>query len=109
MSTDAARKGRVDEHDGRADRQRQQIVDEFAIMATDRCSGECCLEHVSAPRIDLVEDKLGASARGENGRSEEHTSELQSLMRNSYAVSGLKSKMRSKEHPSDLHSLMRIQ
>src|SRR3546814_1528413 len=67
MSTDAARKGRVDEHDGRADRQRQQIVDEFAIMATDRCSGECCLEHVSAPRIDLVEDKLGASARGENG------------------------------------------
>lgn len=67
MSTDAARKGRVDEHGGRADRQRQQIVDEFAIMATDRCSGECCLEHGSAPRIDLVEDKLGASARGENG------------------------------------------
>src|SRR3546814_18136962 len=67
MSTDAARKGRIDEHDCRADRQRQQIVDEFAIMATDRCSGECCLAPGSAPRIELVEDNLGASARGDNG------------------------------------------
>src|SRR3546814_1823233 len=33
----------------------------------------------------LVQHRLGA-----NGRSEEHTSELQSLMRNSYADSGLK-------------------
>src|SRR3546814_1040565 len=32
-------------------------------------------------------------ARAVEGRSEEHTSELQSLMRNSYAVFGLKKKM----------------
>src|SRR3546814_9481942 len=34
-----------------------------------------------------------------NGRSEEHTSELQSLMRNSYAVLCLKKKKHNNQHP----------
>src|SRR3546814_998130 len=37
-------------------------------------------------------------ARGEVGRSEEHTSELQSLMRNSYAVYCLKKKKYNKDN-----------
>src|SRR3546814_4814090 len=36
----------------------------------------------------------------DTGRSEEHTSELQSLMRNSYAVFGLKKKKRKKNKQS---------
>src|SRR3546814_14647613 len=41
---------------------------------------------------DLVLElrRLGIGTGGSGGRSEEHTSELQSLMRNSYAVSCLK-------------------
>src|SRR3546814_4036791 len=51
---------------------------------------ECALGHgegwkPQAPRACHVVD-----ARGRAGRSEEHTSELQSLMRISYAVFGLK-------------------
>src|SRR3546814_1360029 len=45
---------------------------------------------------DLLLDALWLAMRGrrdaEAGRSEEHTSELQSLMRSSYAVFGLKKK-----------------
>src|SRR3546814_1905335 len=47
-------------------------------------------------------------------RSEEHTSELQSLMRTSYAVFCLKKKTKTctatnkKENQSELHSIMRI-
>src|SRR3546814_7412019 len=40
----------------------------------------------------------------QNGRSEEHTSELQSLMRNSYAVFCLK-----KKKPSQKHSKNRLE
>src|SRR3546814_4821945 len=38
---------------------------------------------------------------GRHGRSEEHTSELQSLMRNSYAVFCLKKKNKKKENTDD--------
>src|SRR3546814_3111864 len=41
---------------------------------------------------------LEVSGRGSEGRSEEHTSELQSLMRTSYAVFCLKKKKRKKDH-----------
>src|SRR3546814_8707703 len=40
----------------------------------------------------------GARARDRDDRSEEHTSELQSLMRNSYAVLCLKKKTKKREH-----------
>src|SRR3546814_2678550 len=42
-------------------------------------------------------DELGLEAAVRGGRSEEHTSELQSLMRNSYAVFCLKKK-KNKKH-----------
>src|SRR3546814_10831396 len=44
------------------------------------------------PRFDLQIDHLGKPGRPHAGRSEEHTSELQSLMRTSYAVFCLKKK-----------------
>src|SRR3546814_4481140 len=42
----------------------------------------------------------------ENTRSEEHTSELQSLMRNSYAVFCLKKQTRTRHTPTSRHTLV---
>src|SRR3546814_10208332 len=42
------------------------------------------------------------------GRSEEHTSELQSLMRNSYAVFCLKKKTQTKQYPHKHHTNTKI-
>src|SRR3546814_3362369 len=44
------------------------------------------------------------SAGKERGRSEEHTSELQSLMRNSYAVFCLKKKNKQQSHIKNQHN-----
>src|SRR3546814_4412399 len=78
-------------------------------MGTDRTSAEICLQGVG-PLTDLialdahdprdaavqtgndVPDLVDFADAGFNGRSEEHTSELQSLMRLSYAVFCLKKK-----------------
>src|SRR3546814_10424075 len=52
-------------------------------------------EHVNTALVDRADDRGGAGhriMRGGGRRSEEHTSELQSLMRIPYAVSGLKKK-----------------
>src|SRR3546814_2859957 len=43
------------------------------------------------------------SSTGSTVRSEEHTSELQSLMRNSYAVFCLEKKMKKKQHLGSVH------
>src|SRR3546814_7271248 len=51
------------------------------------------------PKIPLSRDKLMELARGR--RSEEHTSELQSLMRISYAVFCLKKKTRNKHNSNN--------
>src|SRR3546814_3225411 len=48
--------------------------------------------------IDKDERRLTQVFRSRVERSEEHTSELQSLMRNSYAVFCLKKKIRTKHH-----------
>src|SRR3546814_3725762 len=55
----------------------------------------------SAPRSDpvAIDRRLPRSA-GISSRSEEHTSELQSLMRNSYAVFCLKKKKKSTQYQS---------
>src|SRR3546814_7080499 len=53
-------------------------------------------------KVDTVEHLLSAMAGLGIDRSEEHTSELQSLMRNSYAVFCLK----KKKHTSELKSIM---
>src|SRR3546814_3184781 len=62
----------------------------------------------SAGDYDLAGFCVGAVERGEQltgekvaPRSEEHTSELQSLMRISYAVFCLKKKKQTKNHPHD--------
>src|SRR3546814_5762404 len=51
------------------------------------------------------QDLAGRSLRRTGGRSEEHTSELQSLMRNSYAVFCLKKKKKQKRQ-TKMHSLV---
>src|SRR3546814_2944664 len=71
-----------------ADPARRVEPDRFDIL---HGSEACRLEHAAHCRLDA-----GAAAAGEfdgeQGRSEEHTSELQSLMRTSYAVFCLKKK-----------------
>src|SRR3546814_9818226 len=51
----------------------------------------------AAPEL-MVDGEMHADAALSQGRSEEHTSELQSLMRISYAVFCLKKKKKSKQH-----------
>src|SRR3546814_2783810 len=58
----------------------------------DQCAQRLCAG--SLPGIAAAEGRI-ARARGQETRSEEHTSELQSLMRISYAVFCLKKKQQS--------------
>src|SRR3546814_4514199 len=58
-------------------------------------------------RADLVPINLGRDRTHlleHNPRSEEHTSELQSLMRISYAVFCLKNKNTIRQHPQEEHT-----
>src|SRR3546814_9047987 len=57
--------------------------------------GEAALHRFDVARLDRVEKTLRHCA---NVRSEEHTSELQSLMRISYAVFCLKKKKKNTQH-----------
>src|SRR3546814_1146016 len=63
-------------------------------VAPSRCRRACSRRSAARNRIDPVGAHLGAMAFAAN-RSEEHTSELQSLMRISYAVFCLKKKTNS--------------
>src|SRR3546814_10783411 len=56
------------------------------------------------PAERIVAQFRGRVALGEIGRSEEHTSELQSLMRSSYAVFCLKKKKKKKKHKENERS-----
>src|SRR3546814_2882230 len=71
-------------------------LDELLIGARDVGGGddEAVARTLDEPLLHLVGDLLRAADEGDLGaaRSEEHTSELQSLMRNSYAVFCLKKK-----------------
>src|SRR3546814_3384578 len=60
----------------------------------------CCKrhEHIQAEFIRLAASQVGHPALAD-ARSEEHTSELQSLMRISYAVFCLKKKKKQTKHP----------
>src|SRR3546814_2528563 len=51
------------------------------------------LDHLGVSKAVLVGHSMGGRLVAELARSEEHTSELQSLMRNSYAVFCLKTKI----------------
>src|SRR3546814_4643715 len=62
--------------------------DDQTVMASDSSQIDCTASARDLTRISLVEDEF---------RSEEHTSELQSLMRISYAVFCLKKKKKTKQ------------
>src|SRR3546814_4750729 len=64
--------------------------------------GFCNHVPVPDPKIRLTFDKLFTIC-SKSRRSEEHTSELQSLMRISYAVFCLKNKKRSTQPKSTIH------
>src|SRR3546814_1601180 len=70
-----------------------------AWLLPDRCRGGG--QHAQVV-IVVVEERDGQR------RSEEHTSELQSLMRNSYAGFCLKKKKKKKDHMYKLHTQMII-
>src|SRR3546814_2257694 len=63
--------------------------------ACDRAAAEARARAVPVRRLDRGRDRPGAD---EHARSEEHTSELQSLMRISYAVFCLKKKKNKKNN-----------
>src|SRR3546814_7413503 len=63
--------------------------------------------HQAAPRRQLHEGRPGLR-RGGRSRSEEHTSELQSLMRISYAVFCLKKKMIRQHKTTHTHRTQQI-
>src|SRR3546814_5808923 len=108
----AARRDDVAEHAASqsADDQARRAIGLFAIIIASRIAIDLVIvaKHIAAivvtAAIAAAKAAVGAaskghgggSRRGENGntpdRSEEHTSELQSLMRNSYAVFCLKKK-----------------
>src|SRR3546814_8221816 len=63
-----------------------ELLGELGYGAIEASDGAAAVDLLrSDVRIDLLVTDIGLSG-GMNGRSEEHTSELQSLMRNSYAV-----------------------
>src|SRR3546814_6220055 len=73
----------------------------------DRPSGSKRVESVRAERslkTPTVDTVWGSVAVGSVGRSEEHTSELQSLMRISYAVFCLKKKQRQNKQRAKSHT-----
>src|SRR3546814_5173108 len=69
--------------------QRAALFDRTAAAVRDQCA-----RHVGRAQVQSTH----ACRRQLTGRSEEHTSELQSLMRISYAVYCLKQKTKTKSH-----------
>src|SRR3546814_5250459 len=77
-------RGAGDEHVGaRRDRERGGVGIDAAVDLQP---------YVAARLVDHLADRLDLAELAGDERSEEHTSELQSLMRNSYAVFCLKKK-----------------
>src|SRR3546814_14532247 len=64
----------------------------FPYTTLFRSDAGCDRQPDRTGRGPLASDRAGQLSAGGEGRSEEHTSELQSLMRNSYAVFCLKKK-----------------
>src|SRR3546814_4735211 len=72
------------------------VADRHALRTGGECQRHAMLQDGLGKRMDIVErggeTALVEGAGAGRQRSEEHTSELQSLMRNSYAVLCLKQK-----------------
>src|SRR3546814_9904752 len=68
----------------------ETLADKFSVEQIDAVA--LIIRRVSSGRGFILGDETGIGKR-----SEEHTSELQSLMRNSYAVFCLKKKKKSKQ------------
>src|SRR3546814_2021629 len=77
----------------RSDRRHDRAVDHARLSGADRASGQ-----KQVPSADKDIGLLLRQAMDKVARSEEHTSELQSLMRISYAVSCLKKKKYTRRH-----------
>src|SRR3546814_4887694 len=69
-----------------------------AVLKEDPIASQLNLRFAGSNRTRAIKIKLEIDTNPPAGRSEEHTSELQSLMRISYAVFCLKQQTRSKEH-----------
>src|SRR3546814_7610784 len=78
---------------------RQNLIEQAAILIVQRIGSDCLdrLEHRKLAPFHGVENRVHL------GRSEEHTSELQSLMRISYAVFCLQKKNKLKSN-TDNHN-----
>src|SRR3546814_2042141 len=77
------------------------------IVAVAGLAGVVALRQPHHPAAAHVDRRIDLEARGIAHRSEEHTSELQSLMRTSYAVFCLKKKTNTKHqnyHSSNMYS-----
>src|SRR3546814_7787327 len=82
-------------HARRADRPRSWILDnELAVL----------LARDPGPDLPALQRQFDTHPKAPRKRSEEHTSELQSLMRNSYAVFCLKKKKKQYKKPTTLTS-----
>src|SRR3546814_6233496 len=81
---------RIEHRRAVADAARQYVIDHRAVHALDVTRP---LRRAASTRLESEQ----AAMRSRQTRSEEHTSELQSLMRNSYAVFCLKKKKTNKK------------
>src|SRR3546814_3884343 len=79
---------------GQSDRNRRQRHDR------KRCAGVKVAQHRHGKKNERTDENQPRSALAD-ARSEEHTSELQSLMRISYAVFCLKKKKKKSVHPRE--------
>src|SRR3546814_10476450 len=78
-------------------------VDDFVRCTADRLREGTHVHTVTLP-VSAGEATAWLHANGEIIRSEEHTSELQSLMRISYAVFCLKKKNKNKQQKINIHT-----
>src|SRR3546814_9562045 len=76
-------------------RYRDWVKADVFIRIFEACSEEPDMEYAMVDATIVKVHRHGQGAKGGLGRSEEHTSELQSLMRISYAVFCLKKKTNS--------------
>src|SRR3546814_6774521 len=86
---------------GRVEQALENILGAVGLIVDQNQQIAAVAEQQTAVAHDIDRNIVAINEAGQRtaeGRSEEHTSELQSLMRNSYAVSCLKKKTRTKKH-----------